>query len=185
MKQKLAIARGLIADPSILFFDEPTRSLDPISASQIRSFVRERLVRDLGKTVFLTTHNLYEAEEISDRVGIINRGKILAAGTVAEISARLRTRERYRLTLAEAPDGLVESFRTVGGVVDAQWNGAQEGHRTAVDLTVSDASSTVPDLVALCVARGARVLECSRRESSLTEIFAELITEDSGHADPS
>ncbi|MGH9392254.1 MAG: ABC transporter ATP-binding protein, partial [Vicinamibacteria bacterium] len=88
MKQKLAIARGLISDPAILFFDEPTRSLDPISAVQIRSFVRERLVGALGKTVFLTTHNLYEAEEISDRIGIINRGRILAVGTVGEISAR-------------------------------------------------------------------------------------------------
>src|SRR5215813_6291201 len=96
MKQKLAIARGLLGDPEILFFDEPTRSLDPISAAQVRAFVRERLVQGLRKTVFLTTHNLYEAEEISDLVGIINKGRILATGTITEISKRLRSREHFR-----------------------------------------------------------------------------------------
>jgi ABC-2 type transport system ATP-binding protein len=178
MKQKLAIARGLLADPEVLFFDEPTRSLDPISAAQVRAFIRERLVDRLGKTVFLTTHNLHEAEEISDLVGIINKGRILATGTIGEISARLRSREHFRLRLSEAPLTLVADIGAVPGVTSA----ALADH--AIDLTVAEPDRTVPRIVALCVARGASVLECARRESTLSEIFSEIITEDSHHGDP-
>jgi len=194
MKQKLAIARGLLADPEVLFFDEPTRSLDPISAAQVRGFIRERLVEGLGKTVFLTTHNLYEAEEISDRVGIINKGRILASGTIAEISARLRSRERFRLRLSEAPPALVAEIAAAPGVssaalAEAAPQGAPGAGDAAmaglvIELTVADPDVSVPRVVALCVARGAAVLECARRESSLSEIFSEIITEDARHADP-
>ena len=201
MKQKLAIARGLLADPEVLFFDEPTRSLDPISASQVRAFIRERLVEDLRKTVFLTTHNLHEAEEISDRVGIINKGRILATGTIAEISARLRSREHFRLRLSEAPGALLAEIAGVPGVASAALadppGAAPPGGASAagengtaaagptVELTVSDPDSSVPRVVALCVARGAAVLQCARRESTLSEIFSEIVTEDARRADPS
>ena len=185
MKQKLAIARGLIADPTILFCDEPTRSLDPISALQIRTFIREHLVRELGKTVFLTTHNLHEAEEISDRVAIINRGRLLAAGTVGEVSARLRSRERYRLLLAEPPGALLDALRRMPGVIEARGGDGDGAAGDALELTLGDAARTVPDLIALAVSHGARVLECARRESNLTEIFSEIIGEDSRRADAS
>ena len=184
MKQKLAIARGLIADPEILFFDEPTRSLDPISAVQIRTFIRRRLVEELRKTVFLTTHNLHEAEEISDAVGIINRGHILATGSVAEISARLRSREVYRLRFVDAPPALLEALGNIRGVADVRRApDGSEGPGVAVDLTLSDAAATVPQLVAQAVLRGALLLECARRESSLTEIFSEIIQEDARSGD--
>jgi len=185
IKQKLAIARGLLADPAILFFDEPTRSLDPISAAQIRTFIRERLIVELGKTVFLTTHNLHEAEEISDRVGIINRGRLLAAGTVAEISARLRSREHYRLLLAEPSGALLDAFRRVPGVIDARRDELNGTRGEALDFTLSDAARTVPELIALAVSRGARILECARRESNLVEIFSEIINEDTRRGDAS
>ena len=178
MKQRLAIARGLLSEPDIVFFDEPTRSLDPISAAQIRSFIREKLVRELGKTVFLTTHNLHEAEEISDRVGIINRGRILAEGTVPEISARLRSRENYRLVLAEAPETILRALGAIPGVVEAVRGLAEGAGREVIELTLSSTAKTVPDIVAMAVSLGGRVLECSRTESRLTEIFAELISED-------
>ncbi len=85
MRQMLGIARALLADPPILFFDEPTKSLDPISASRIREILK-RLVRREGKTILLATHNLEEAENLADRIAILDRGKRVALGTVSQLT---------------------------------------------------------------------------------------------------
>ena len=83
MIQRLQIARGLINDPEILFMDEPTVGLDPVGARMLRDIIRK--LKDEGKTVLLTTHNLAEVEELCDRVVIINKGKVIAAGTPENI----------------------------------------------------------------------------------------------------
>ena len=87
MKQRLLVARALINDPKVLFLDEPTRGLDPVSAREIR-----RLVCDLamaGTTVFLTTHYMEEADELCDRVAILNEGRIVALDTPTELKLRV------------------------------------------------------------------------------------------------
>ncbi len=76
MKQRLSIARGLLHDPAILLLDEPTKGLDPTKVMEVRTFIRETLVRKEGKTVLLTTHDLKEAEEVSDEVGILHQGQL-------------------------------------------------------------------------------------------------------------
>lgn len=85
MKQRLALARALLTDPELLLLDEPTRSLDPVLQGEIRKFVRERVVAELGKTVLLVTHSLLEAEQVCDRLAIMHRGQIVTVGTPAEI----------------------------------------------------------------------------------------------------
>jgi ABC-2 type transport system ATP-binding protein len=89
MKQRMAIARGLLNDPAVLFMDEPTRALDPGAAQHLRGFIRDRIVGDAGKTVFLSTHHLPEAEELCDRIAIINEGRIVAVGTLDELKSTL------------------------------------------------------------------------------------------------
>ncbi len=84
-KQKMAIARALIHDPEIIFMDEPTRSLDPMTASKIRSFVKRELVEQQGKTVVLATHQLQEAEQLCDRVAIMDRGQFIASGSLEDL----------------------------------------------------------------------------------------------------
>ena len=79
MIQRLQIARGLINDPEILFMDEPTVGLDPVGARMLRDIIRK--LKEDGKTVLLTTHNLAEVEELCDRLVIINKGKVIANGT--------------------------------------------------------------------------------------------------------
>lgn len=85
MKQRLSLARSLLPNPQILFMDEPTKSLDPIAAKNLRSFIREKLVSQEKRTVFLTTHQMNEAQEICDRLAIIDKGKIKACGTLTEL----------------------------------------------------------------------------------------------------
>jgi ABC-2 type transport system ATP-binding protein len=93
MKQRLAIARGFLADPRIVLYDEPTRSLDPLNAQAIRRWIREVQERSPLTTHLIATNQLREAEELCDRLIIINHGTVVACGTVAQI------RERWRATL--------------------------------------------------------------------------------------
>lgn len=89
MKQQMAIARGLLNDPAVLFMDEPTRSLDPGAASNLRKFIKEKIVAEKGKTIFISTHQLDEAEELCDKVAILDEGKIKANGSPLELKASL------------------------------------------------------------------------------------------------
>jgi sodium transport system ATP-binding protein len=86
MKQKVSIARTLVHDPSVMIFDEPTGGLDVMAARAILAFIRE--CRENGKTVVFSTHVMSEAEKLCDRIGILQDGKLLAEGTLAELRAR-------------------------------------------------------------------------------------------------
>lgn len=97
MIQRLQIARGLINDPEIIFMDEPTVGLDPLGAHMLRGIIRK--LRDAGKTVLLTTHYLPEAEELCDRIVILNHGEIVARGTPEEIKGDAATLEDAYIAL--------------------------------------------------------------------------------------
>jgi ABC-2 type transport system ATP-binding protein len=87
MKQKLLIASALIHDPPILFLDEPTSTLDPRAAHMVKELIEE-LAETAGKTIFMCSHLLPIVEELCDRIGIINNGRLIALGTVEEIIAK-------------------------------------------------------------------------------------------------
>jgi len=96
MKQKVLIASALIHDPPILFFDEPTSMLDPRAALMVKDLIK-KLADTAGKTIFICSHILPVVEELCDRIGIINQGRLIAVGTVDEIIAKAKTK-----TLEEA-----------------------------------------------------------------------------------
>lgn len=89
MRQKLNLARSLIADPPILLIDEPTKSLDIETSRRLRRFIREELARRQGKTILLVTHNLAEAEELCDQAVVLKSGQVVATGMVDKIKACL------------------------------------------------------------------------------------------------
>ncbi len=164
MKQRLAIARALLHDPPILCLDEPTRSLDPIAAKHLRRFVAERLCRDRGKTVILATHNLQEAEELCGRLAILDRGRVLRKGSVAEITSGLPGRDGYVLTVAALkaiPDDARWSVRT-----------AAEGDGLArVTVEVERGGQAFSDLLRAILDARATIVSCTRKEPSLQEVF--------------
>ena len=91
IKQRLAIARSLLNNPQVLFMDEPTKSLDPLTAKTLRSFIKERLVREQEKTVVFVTHNLWEAENFADRIAIMYQGRIQGCGTLPELRQKINS----------------------------------------------------------------------------------------------
>lgn len=88
MKQRMAVARSLLTEPDVLFMDEPTRGLDPRGASRLRSFIKDYVVSD-GRTAIVTTNRVSDIENLCDRIAIINRGRIIAIGSIPEICAKV------------------------------------------------------------------------------------------------
>jgi ABC-2 type transport system ATP-binding protein len=116
MRVRLTVARALLADPSILFFDEPTRAVDPVHAEDLRLMIRRDLVQKGGKTVILATNLLDEAWEMCDRVAVVNHGRIVAMGPPRELDVDMGAVTRYRVTVAEVDDELLARTRTVPGL---------------------------------------------------------------------
>jgi len=159
MKRKVAIARSLVNDPDVLIYDEPASGLDPLTTNYVLDFVRE--LRDAGKTVIFSAHNLYHVESVCDRVAIMNRGEIVARGTVPEIRDEHGTTDYRVFTSVPLDDSKQEGDRYVVTVDDMD---AVEGVRTrAAD-------------------NGGEVVDIRTREPSLEDIFLDLAT--NADADP-
>lgn len=116
MKQRLHLARGLVADPEVLFLDEPTIGLDPMASLEFRRLVLD--LRDSGKTIFLTTHDMAEAEAVCDRVSLIDRGQILTTERPATLGKWIN---RYEWVEAQHLDeALVDELRRLPGVAEVE-----------------------------------------------------------------
>jgi len=101
MQRKLLLCRGLLRDTPIILFDEPTTGLDPYSAAEFRKLLRDRLVREEGKTILMSTHNLSEAQEMCDRIAILDRGKIIACDTPDNIRYKMVDTSQFNVALHE------------------------------------------------------------------------------------
>jgi ABC-2 type transport system ATP-binding protein len=171
MKQKLAIARALMHRPSLIFLDEPTAGLDPVSAAELREDLL-RLASRERVTVFLTTHNLAEAERLCDLVGVVREGRLLSVGSPAEIGAR-HTRPRLRIKGGGLTENVVELLRA-RQEVDAVEIG--NGH-----LLVSLAQGArVPPLVSFLVRLGVQVEEVTRVGNTLEDGVLSLFHDEGG-----
>ncbi|MGC8636043.1 MAG: ABC transporter ATP-binding protein [Thermoprotei archaeon] len=138
-KQMVIIIRSLLHDPSVVFMDEPSKSLDPLAARRMRDFVR-KLARDDGVTVMLTTHNMQEAEELCDRLAFLDGGKLVFVGSPAEF----KRVEAYEVIEVDADLNEVES---VPGLVEIR-RGA------STKLLVTDTSEALPAVIGMLREKG-------------------------------
>src|SRR5919106_4628482 len=106
MKQRLHVARGLLHDPPVVFLDEPTIGLDPVGARELRATIAS--LTDAGKTILLTTHYMFEADSLCDRIAVINRGEIVAEGTPAHLKAGVEEGAVVEVEVFGIPDGAVD-----------------------------------------------------------------------------
>lgn len=145
MKQRLHLARGLLADPAVLFLDEPTTGLDPIAALEFRTVVGE--LREEGRTILLTTHDLVEAEAVCDRVALIDRGRLLAVETPRTLASWIARFERVDADVADEVATRIERLPGVAAVSrqgDGRWRieTSEEGATATVLRHLVDAGST-------------------------------------------
>ena len=117
MKQRLLIGRALLGRPRVLLLDEPTRSLDPVSAREFRRFLKERVGRDRGTTVLLATHDHEEVTELCDRVGVLDQGRLLAVGPTEVLLAESLERSYELWTPAAHHPGLEDVVTRAGGTL--------------------------------------------------------------------
>lgn len=176
MKQRLAIARGLLTNPSLLFLDEPTKSIDPLAARDLKQFIRQELVDKEGRTVFLTSHRLEEVETLCDRFAILNQGKVTFYGTLAELRRSLRLEEHYILRLRGLTrSGVIRavdknSLKQVSIDCDGESGGI------IVGFTFPNGNNLLSKLIGDVTALGATVLSCERKELKLEDMFAEHLS---------
>lgn len=168
MKQKLAVARTLLHRPKLVFLDEPTAGLDPIAAAALLEDLHQ-LVRQQGVTVFLTTHNLGEAEKLCDRVAVIRQGKLLGSGSPDELRLQ-QGQNRLEIVgsgFSEAVLALLRQRPEVKALT-------REDHHLTLELAA--AMDTTP-LVRLLIDQGVQIDEVRKGKASLEEVFLELVKE--------
>ena len=164
MKQRLAIARALIHDPEIIFLDEPTSGLDPQSSRQVDEIIRG-LASDKGRTIFLCTHNLNEAQHLCSRVAMINKGKILALGSIRELNERLWKALPVEMEFLSAPpEAVIRAIRESEGVTIE--------HMSECTLTLRVAQKQlIPPVIQAAVRNGGEIFRVTPRDYSLEEIY--------------
>jgi ABC-2 type transport system ATP-binding protein len=165
-KQRLAIATALVGNPRMLFLDEPTTGLDPQSRRQVWEIVR-RFQSD-GGTVLLTTHYMDEAERLCDYISIVDHGKVIAAGTPAELITGVGGHHRVEFALEGDPAIPAGQWLPLPGVAGVQ---REEG---VTALTVEEPHATIPALLALIAQNGWRLSHLTTRQSSLEDVFVNL-----------
>ncbi|MFF3773002.1 ATP-binding cassette domain-containing protein [Streptomyces sp. NPDC002232] len=170
MKRRLDLALALVHDPEVLFLDEPTTGLDPVSRSRVWQEVR-RLNTELGMTVFLTTQYLEEADALAHRVGIINRGRLVAEGTPPELKRDIGT-DVVIVTFT----GSVAEARSVLDRLDVVRRVDPQGQTLTVSVT-DGPSAISPVAVALAGAPGIVVQEISLRRPTLDDVFLSVTGE--------
>src|SRR5829696_8120352 len=163
MKQRLHVARGLLHDPEVVFLDEPTIGLDPVGARELRATIAT--LTQAGKTILLTTHYMFEADALCDRIAVIAKGEIVAHGTPADLKAGVEEGAVVEIEIFGIPDGTVERVRELEGVRAVSVE-EREQAQVLIVQTPADVELTHAILGRL---DGANVGRVSRREPTLED----------------
>jgi ABC-2 type transport system ATP-binding protein len=173
MKQRLHLARGLLNDPEVLFLDEPTIGLDPVGARELRVLVRD--LADSGKTIFLTTHYMFEADSICDRIAVINKGKLVAQGTPASIKRLVENQGVVEMEVGGISSEHLASLRAMAGVTSVS-----VGERDLAQVVTVHCANPTDLMTNLgVVLAGISLQKVSSREPTLEDAYVQLIAESS------
>ncbi len=171
MRQRLHIARGLLHDPDVLFLDEPTIGIDPVGARELRSTISQLI--EAGKTVLLTTHYMFEADELCDRIAVIASGRIVAEGSPKELKSRVSDGHVLEVEVYGLDDRSVAAVRGVDGIRSV----SVEARDQAQILAVRAASGAEVTQAVLRCLDGATVGRVATREPTLEDAYVELVGE--------
>jgi ABC-2 type transport system ATP-binding protein len=170
MRQRLHIARGLLHDPEVLFLDEPTIGIDPVGARELRATIAA--LRDQGKTILLTTHYMFEADELCDRIAVIRDGRIVAEGTPEVLKQRVTAGHVVEVETFGLPESGVEAVRRLAGVRSV----ALEDRGQAQVLLVQVEPGAEVTSGVLAHLNGTRIGRVGAREPTLEDAYVELVS---------
>jgi ABC-2 type transport system ATP-binding protein len=168
-RQKMNFCRGFITDPTVLFLDEPTLGLDVNAARAIRQYIRKWIAEKPGRTILLTTHYMAEADELCDRLAIIDSGKVLACDTPEKLKRRVQEYPIYDLTLAPGFDG---DLKSLPGVHQATRTETPDAVNVKVALTDEHAVASIVQAIS---SAGGTIRSLTRVEPTLEDAFIELV----------
>jgi ABC-2 type transport system ATP-binding protein len=171
MKQRLHVARGLLHDPDVLFLDEPTIGLDPVGAREVRATIAS--LTEAGKTVLLTTHYMFEADALCDRIAIISKGEIVASGTPLELKRGVGEGTVVEVEVFGAADEALDRIRVLNGVRSAA---VEEREQAQVLVVQTETGVELTHAILGCL-DGADIGRISQREPTLEDAYVALVTE--------
>ena len=169
MRQRLHIARGLLHDPEVIFMDEPSIGLDPVGARELRQTVRSLV--DAGKTVLLTTHYMFEADALCDRIAVINAGRIVAAGTGTDLKNAIADRTIVEIETFGVTDEVLERLRHDD---DVSAINVEDRDQSQILLVQSDRGAHIMQRL-LSLLGDTRVGKVVAREPTLEDAYVHLI----------
>jgi ABC-2 type transport system ATP-binding protein len=172
LRQKMNIVRGFMTDPEVIFLDEPTLGLDVGASREVRRFVRQWVTADPRRTLLLTTHYMAEADELCDRVAIINAGRVLACDTPSQLKQRLQREALFHLDVTPLQNGAAGAVQRVPGVHQAVHH-ARDG-RSTLELSLAG-DDALAGVIAALAAHDAHLLHLQKREPTLEDVFVDLV----------
>jgi ABC-2 type transport system ATP-binding protein len=173
LRQRMNFCRGFVTDPKILFLDEPTLGLDVTSARTIRQFVRGWMDERSERTLVLTTHYLAEADELCDRIAVIDKGRVLACDTPANLKRRVQRYPIFELSLSLTPGG--NGWHELGRLPCVhQYSAAESAESVAVKVALEE-EGAVAAVVQEVISGGSRLLALKKVEPTLEDVFVELV----------
>jgi ABC-2 type transport system ATP-binding protein len=176
MRQKLAIVRGLLSEPRLLFLDEPTRGLDPAAAHNLLELVRARAVEHFQSTVILTTHVAREVEQLCDRIATLHHGRVSYLGSVAGLTRTVAQAVVYNFTVSGLTEAVLASMRDREGVTSCTSTVRPDG---AWDLEVGLAhESALSGVLRQLLWANVTVTRCQLQERSIEETFRAVFDQD-------
>ncbi|MFC1953660.1 ABC transporter ATP-binding protein, partial [Chloroflexota bacterium] len=175
MQRKLLLCRSLLRDTPILLFDEPTTGLDPLSAAEFRNLVRDKLAREDGKTILISTHNLYEAQEACDRIAILDRGKITACDTPNNIQYTMLDEKVFNITFTNVPYGtdlekMLNLLEEIPGIYGTTPEINKEMNLQGISIRANK-ETDLSGILEVLMENGLKIEVINTREPSLEEAF--------------
>ena len=171
MKQRLHIARALLHDPEVLFLDEPTLGLDPVGARELRQTIRD--LQSEQKTILLTTHYMFEADALCQRIAVINQGKIVALDTPTGLKHHVQDLSVVEVEVFGIPPEAVERVRALDGVDTVSVE--NRAQKQALLVQSADGAAAVAPVVNTLQGLGLRVGSVSVREPTLEDAYVRLV----------
>ncbi len=173
-RQRMNFCRGFITDPRVMFLDEPTLGLDVHAARIIREFTRDWLRQNPDRTLLLTTHYMAEADELCDRIAIIDHGKVLACDTPANLKRMLQEQPSFQITASDVTERVLAALRGLPGVVGLTATPDQSGSAHTLGFVMED-ESVIGSVVSTLAAHDAGIMTLTKHEPTLEDVFVKLV----------